>query len=146
MIDPVRPPFAETAIESLVHAFYASVRDDELLGPVFAARITDWDAHLDRMVLFWRSVLRGEPGYRPDRGSPRTLHGRLDRVGHEHYDRWLHLFEETAFEVFPPEAARNVVARAHRIAAHLSSHLGPRPQGAFSPPPTLSTRPPRAPR
>src|SRR5690606_26649651 len=36
-------------IERLVHAVDAKVREDELLGPIFDARVADWDAHLARM-------------------------------------------------------------------------------------------------
>ena len=32
-------------IRNLVERFYESARDDELLGPVFAQRVEDWDAH-----------------------------------------------------------------------------------------------------
>jgi hemoglobin len=32
----------EAMIERLVHAFYAKVRTDEMLSPVFEARIRDW--------------------------------------------------------------------------------------------------------
>jgi len=127
MIDPSRTDIPEPAIHALVHAFYARVREDALLAPVFASRIEAWDPHLDRMTLFWRAVLHGEAVYRPDRGSPRELHRRLDAVTHAHFDRWLELFEQTAFEVFEPGVARAVVERARRIAVPLSSHLGPRP-------------------
>ncbi len=126
MSDLTRSAFSETAIDELVRTFYARVRDDELLGPVFAERITNWDTHLTRMGLFWRSVLLGQTGYRADRGSPRTLHARLTGTTHTHYDRWLALFEETAREVFEPTAAEFIVGRAHRMAVHLSSHLAPR--------------------
>jgi hemoglobin len=46
----------ETMIDRLVRGFYARVREDALLGPVFAARIADWDPHLQRMCAFWSSV------------------------------------------------------------------------------------------
>ncbi|HEB54467.1 MAG TPA: group III truncated hemoglobin, partial [bacterium] len=52
-------------IRTLVHRFYERVRQDHLLGPVFATRIAAerWPAHLDKMVRFWSTVLRGERGY-----------------------------------------------------------------------------------
>jgi hemoglobin len=131
MLD-TRSAFSETAIDRLVDSFYARVRADRLLEPVFADRITDWAVHLERMGLFWRSVLLGQSGYRPERGSPRMLHARLDRATQAHYDRWLELFEETAHEVFEPPAADLVAARARRMAVHLSSHPspgGPSPTG-----------------
>jgi hemoglobin len=33
-------------IHRLVHTFYGKVRQDEVLAPVFAARISDWEPHL----------------------------------------------------------------------------------------------------
>lgn len=101
-------------IERLVHAFYARVRDDELLGPVFNARIEDWDGHLARMCLFWASVALGSSSYQ---GSPMQVHAPLP-VDAEHFDRWLELFEATANEVCPSAAAHFVV-RARRIAQSL---------------------------
>ena len=43
----------EAMIERLVRGFYARIREDELLGPIFAARIADWEPHLQRMFAFW---------------------------------------------------------------------------------------------
>ena len=111
-------------IERLVHAFYAKVRRDELLGPVFDARVSDWDAHLARMCLFWSSVALGSGAYQ---GSPMRVHAPLP-VDARHFDRWLSLFEETAHEICPAAAAEHFVVRAKRIAHSLelgiASHNG----------------------
>ena len=123
-----RNPFDTGSIHALVHSFYDRVREDETIGPVFAARIDDWPWHLDRMVLFWRSVLRGEALYMPhERGGPPLLHMQIDELEHAHFDRWLELFAHTAQRVFPPEAAEVVVQRARQIGRVLASHLPPRP-------------------
>lgn len=45
-----------TMIERLVDTFYGRVRADDILGPIFAARIKDWGPHLQRMYAFWSSV------------------------------------------------------------------------------------------
>lgn len=102
-------------IERLVHTFYAKVRDDELLGPIFDARVANWDKHLERMCVFWSSVALGSGAYE---GSPMRVHAPLP-VDAEHFDRWLSLFEETANEVCPPAAADHFVLRAKRIAQSL---------------------------
>jgi hemoglobin len=120
-----RRVFSDDAIRDLVHAFYGQVRADTSLGPVFDRRIRDWPAHLDRMVLFWRSVLRGEVGYEPERGSPLELHRAIAELTHDHFVSWLGLFEATAHEIFEPSAARLVVGKARRMAVSLSAHLGP---------------------
>ncbi|WP_340149183.1 group III truncated hemoglobin [uncultured Sneathiella sp.] len=103
----------DAMIESLVHRFYARIRDDALLGPIFAARIDDWDAHLKKMCVFWSSVtlLTGEY-----HGQPMVKHVFLP-VDSRHFDRWLALFEETAREVCPPPAADYFMDRARRIAS-----------------------------
>lgn len=33
----------EDEVSQLVHAFYDSVREDPVLGPIFDRHITDWD-------------------------------------------------------------------------------------------------------
>ena len=49
----------EALVDRVVERFYTRVRADDLLGPIFAERITDWPVHLGRMKQFWRSVLLG---------------------------------------------------------------------------------------
>ena len=41
-----RTGITEAMIERLVRAFYAKVRADAVLGPIFEARIRDWEPHL----------------------------------------------------------------------------------------------------
>jgi hemoglobin len=105
----------EAMIDRLVRAFYAKVRTDEPLGPIFAERIRDWEPHLQRMCAFWSSVALMSGRYH---GTPMVKHLPLPIDG-EHFDRWLSLFEVTAREVCPPEAAQHFVERARRIAESL---------------------------
>ena len=42
----------EAMIERLVRGFYAKVRADAVLGPIFEARIRDWEPHLSQMCAF----------------------------------------------------------------------------------------------
>ncbi|CAN1722263.1 hemoglobin [Hyphomicrobium sp. 1Nfss2.1] len=106
----------EPMIEALVHAFYANVRRDELLGPIFNSRIDDWDAHLAKLCRFWSSVTLMTGTYE---GRPMAVHAALPEIEGEHFARWLALFEETARAVCPPDAAALFVDRAHRIAGSL---------------------------
>jgi hemoglobin len=105
----------EAMIERLVHAFYARVRTDDVLGPVFASRITDWPPHLERMCAFWSSVVLMTGRYH---GRPMQAHAPLPVSG-THFDRWLALFEATARANCPPAAARLFVEKARMIAASL---------------------------
>src|SRR5690606_40895496 len=47
----------ETMVARLVHGFYDRVRADEVLAPIFNARIADWGPHLERMCDFWSSKI-----------------------------------------------------------------------------------------
>ncbi len=105
----------EAMIERLVHGFYDRVRADDMLGPVFAERITDWGPHLERMVQFWSSVALMTGAYH---GQPMRVHLPLPIDG-RFFDRWLALFEQTADDLCPPAAARHFVERARRIAESL---------------------------
>jgi len=109
----------EALIERLVRAFYAKVREDELIGPVFAARIRDWEPHLQQMFAFWSSVMLTSGRYR---GNPMIKHMPLPIDAH-HFGRWLDLFEETAHELCSPIVAAAFVDRAHRIAQSLMMNL-----------------------
>ena len=105
----------EAMIEQLVRGFYARVRSDAALAPVFEARISDWEPHLQRMCAFWSSVALMSGRYH---GTPMVKHMPLP-VDAGHFDRWLELFEATAGEICPPKAAAHFVERARRIAASL---------------------------
>ena len=105
----------EAMIERLVRGFYDRVRADDLLGPVFAARITDWEPHLAQMFAFWSSVALMTGRYH---GQPMRKHLPLP-VDAAHFDRWLALFAATAQELCPPKAAAHFVERAQRIAKSL---------------------------
>lgn len=116
--------FSDAAISELVERFYARVRDDAQLGPVFASRIEDWGPHLQRMKGFWRTVLRGEPGYQPGPGGPPpVVHRGIAELRVDHFSRWLKLFGETASELFSPPAAAALRGRAQRMAGALGRHL-----------------------
>ncbi|MDE1933843.1 group III truncated hemoglobin [Bradyrhizobium sp.] len=110
-----RTGITEAMIERLVRSFYERVRADEMLGPIFDARIRDWEPHLQQMCAFWSSVALMSGRYH---GAPMPKHLPLP-VDATHFDRWLALFEATAAEVCPPEAAAHFLERAHRIAASL---------------------------
>ncbi len=112
----------EAMIERLVHTFYARIRQDALLGPIFAARIEDWEAHLGRMCAFWSSVALGSGDYS---GNPMGKHLPLP-VDAAHFDHWLALFEGTARKVCPAAAAEHFVERAARIARSLELGIASR--------------------
>ena len=119
----------EGILTALVYHFYARVRADEVLGPVFEARIADWGPHLDRMVAFWSSVALMTGRYH---GAPMPAHAELP-IEWEHFERWLALFRETAEETCPAEGAAHVITAAERIARSLHMAV----EGAARPVPSL---------
>ena len=59
-------------IGRLVRAFYARVRKDERLGPIFERHIADdWEPHLEKMTDFWCSVILKTGAYQ---GRPVPAH------------------------------------------------------------------------
>lgn len=109
-------PCTEQDIADLVHAFYAAVRVDPLLGPVFNAHVDDWDRHLTRIVDFWSSVLLGTGRYT---GTPMQKHAALPELRPELFERWLALFDETGASQPNRELAARASAAARRIASSL---------------------------
>ncbi|HWU98374.1 MAG TPA: group III truncated hemoglobin [Oxalicibacterium sp.] len=103
-------------IKTLVHTFYAEVRRDDLIGPVFNQHIDDWDHHLARLVDFWSSILRGTGRYS---GTPMQKHIALPELNPALFERWLSLFNETLSK--QPNAAmrERASAAAQRIAQSL---------------------------
>ena len=75
----------EMMIDQLVRGFYAQVRDDDMLGPIFASKIDDWEPHLQRMCAFWSSVVLMSGRYH---GQPMAKHLLLP-IDAGHFDRWL---------------------------------------------------------
>ena len=125
-VDRRRERFSIEQIEAMVHGFYASVRDDQILGPVFNARIEAWPQHMERMVLFWRAVLRSEGTFTMSpRGAPPTLHRAMDEVSLSHYERWLSLFGTVVDDIFEPDAAEEVKDAASRIVFAFSRYISP---------------------
>jgi hemoglobin len=122
---PLSPAIDETIITALVHEFYAKVRNDEKLGPIFKRVIgDDWDQHLAKMCDFWSSVMLQTGDYK---GNPMVAHLRLKMVRPEHFERWLALFTETVTELCVPEVANLFIAKAESIARSLQLGMFYRP-------------------
>jgi hemoglobin len=106
----------EDEIATMVHRFYASVRRDDALGPVFDAHVGDWDRHLEKMCAFWSSVLLGSTRYR---GTPMPTHARLPALTPGLFRRWLELFHATTETLGNPALRTKADLLAERIAQSL---------------------------
>jgi hemoglobin len=106
----------EAMIQRVVHGFYDRIRADAVLGPIFSAAIDDWGPHLAKMCDFWSSMLLMTKRYD---GRPVPAHLKISGLDKPHFERWLGLFEATARELAPPEAAELFIDRGHRVAQSL---------------------------
>lgn len=107
----------EAGLARLVAAFYARVRADAELGPIFNDAIHDWPEHLEKLAAFWSSVMLTSGRYK---GNPMMAHIKhIRRITPELFDRWLALWKATTDEVMPPAAAAALQAKAARISESL---------------------------
>lgn len=108
---------SEQQIAELVDTFYGRVRNDALLGPVFAAAIGDhWPEHLAKMSDFWSTVVLASRRYK---GNPMLTHLSLPRLGREHFQRWLEHWRLTARELLGEVHADVFIRKAEFMAERL---------------------------
>jgi hemoglobin len=111
----------EAALADLVQRFYAKVREDAVLGPVFNGAVAHWDEHFETLTRFWSSVMLTSATYK---GYPMAVHTKLAAViKTPMFDRWLALWKETTEEMFTPDVAAQFQDRAARIAKSLKLGL-----------------------
>ena len=113
---------SEDDIKKVVHAFYAEVRKDDLLAPVFATKIKDddWDRHMSHIADFWSSIFLKTGRFK---GNPMIKHAALPEITPEHFNRWLSLFNETAERLLNHEQAQAFDMMARRVAESLQMGL-----------------------
>lgn len=105
------------SIAALVDRFYAKVREDSLLGPVFNGAIGEhWPEHLATLTDFWTSVLLASGRYK---GNPMMAHIPIPQMDQQHFSRWIELWGETTAEVFGLEVSQALVAKASGMGERL---------------------------
>jgi|SRR5699024_6416120 len=108
-------------VSLLVRSFYAKVRKDEVLGPIFNGIIKDWEEHLEKLTDFWENNLFFVRKYY---GNPMLAHISVDKkigntVESKHFGIWLNLWYQTLDANFEGEVAE----RARRNARKMSTHF-----------------------
>ena len=104
----------EAMIEELVRTFYARVRQDPRLGPIFMKALgEDWEEHLLLLIDFWSSLMLTTGRYS---GRPLQKHLALQGVTPADFDIWLRLFEGALLDVTTPEIAAAFFEKAERVA------------------------------
>jgi len=117
------------ALMELLRYFYADVRQQAEIGPIFAAHIQDWPAHLEKIADFWSGVTGGPARYgggMPLKHFPLGLEER-------HFEAWLGLWQRHCRIRLAPVEAAELIAIADTIGQRLrhmiALHTGSRPPG-----------------
>ncbi|MCV6629214.1 MAG: group III truncated hemoglobin [Flavobacteriaceae bacterium] len=105
----------------LVDQFYAQVREEASLGPIFNAMIGDWDRHLELLTRFWSMHLMFERNYT---GNPIEIHRKVDRfvegtINEQHFGLWLNLWMQTIDTHFEGENAEILKNKARKMASFI---------------------------
>jgi hemoglobin len=117
-MDATQAAEIEAVLPALLERFYARVRADQDLGPVFNDAIDDWGHHLGVLTDFWSSVMLASGRYK---GNPMQAHVRHGpRIHAEMFERWLAIWAETTDEMVSPSIAAEMQAKAARIAQSLN--------------------------
>lgn len=100
-------------VQILVDTFYQQVLKDETIGHFFnhVAKI-NFEEHMPIMYAFWESMLFSTAIYK---GNPMTKHidlNQKERLGEEHFDHWIHLWNSTIDELFEGEIANKAKDKA----------------------------------
>ncbi|MBV8414401.1 MAG: group III truncated hemoglobin [Verrucomicrobia bacterium] len=102
-------------ISRLLRHFYADVRQDPLIGPIFDVQIKDWHRHLEIITSFWEAVIGGPRAY----AGPMPMKHVPLRLREEHFERWLFLWQANCRAQLPTDVARELIALANHIAHRL---------------------------
>ena len=110
----------------LLRRFYADVRQHQGIGPIFAARIHDWPAHLEKIAGFW-SGLTGGPALYGGGMAARHIPLQLEEP---HFHAWLELWRRHCRAHLQAAEAEEMImiaeALGQRLRAITAMH---RPQG-----------------
>lgn len=112
-------------VSTLVHTFYARVRENEEIGYFFNETIEDWPHHLEKLTDFWESNLFMVSKFR---GNPAVAHRGVDqkfdqRISQEHFGEWLNMWFQTIDELFEGDRANIAKNRARNMAHNLFMNL-----------------------
>jgi hemoglobin len=110
-------PITEADIARVVPAFYAKVRRDPMLGPIFNGAIDEWPEHLEKLQSFWSSVMLTSGRYK---GQPMPAHIKHEaQITPAAFARWLELWGDTTASLLSPDQAAAMQDKAARIAESL---------------------------
>ena len=105
----------QQGIATLLHHFYADVRQHTVIGSIFNARIKDWPAHLLKIGQFWARVTGGPSAYE---GQMPLRHLELG-LDDPHFAAWLQLWDANCRCYLRAEEAKEMSRLAHDIGGRL---------------------------
>lgn len=107
-------------ISKLLRHFYADVRQDPLIGPIFNAKIQDWKDYLEIITSFWETLIGGPSTY----AGPMPMKHLPLPLREEHFERWLFLWQANCRAQLPGDVAKEMIDSATHIAHRLRMILG----------------------
>ena len=107
-------------ISRFLRHFYADVRQDPLIGPIFDARIKDWKHHLEIIASFWETLIGGPSTY----ARPMPMKHLPLRLREEDFERSLFLWQANCRAQLPSDAAKEMIDLADNISHRLRMILG----------------------
>ncbi len=110
-------------VSLLVRSFYAKIRVNELLGPIFNSAIPEdhWESHLEKLTDFWETNLFGIPKFK---GNPMQAHRNVDQANNKnidmaHFGHWIQLWFQTIDEHFTGDLAEKAKRASRKMATGL---------------------------
>ncbi|HWD19411.1 MAG TPA: group III truncated hemoglobin [Verrucomicrobiae bacterium] len=100
---------------TLLHHFYADVRQHQTIGPIFNSQIKNWPEHIETIADFWSQITGGPAGYAgrmPERHLPFGLR-------EEHFQAWLDLWDFNCRRQLAPAEANELTTYARQIGQRL---------------------------
>lgn len=117
---PPRIPVTRTQIEEVVKHFYARVRMDPVLGPLFNTILSNdpniWRIREAKIANFWANAILHERSYD---GNPMLVHSGISALDPDMFVNWLALFDQTLSDELPANLALQWSTLAHRIGRRL---------------------------
>lgn len=111
-------------VSKLVETFYAKIKEDQRLGPIFNKRLTSediWEQHLVKLTDFWETNLFQVIKFE---GNPMKAHQETDKavdysINQEDFYQWLMLWNSTIDNLFLGNRANLAKEKARRMSTHL---------------------------
>jgi hemoglobin len=107
--------------------FYSDVRQHQVIGPIFNARIKDWPEHVSKIAEFWARATGGPSNYS---GQMPLKHLSLG-LEPKHFAAWLELWDWNCKRHLQATEAAEMSALAHGIGARLRQIVAAAPKDPY---------------